>query len=306
MQLAALVWLMAILTFAASTQSSEAQASQPQAPQASTSPVTKHSVATAAATSELPRGQKLILKDGTFQFVREYSVEGDRVRYYSLDTHEWEAMPAALVDWDKTKAEQAQEQKHDAAIVSAIDAREKEKSAQTLDVDASIEVGPKVFLPPDVGLFAFDGKTVSTVPQAEIQSALNKRKFVEKVLVPVPIIPTEQNVTIAGTRAKFRLTTGQPEFYMRTADGREPAIDLIRVKVKGDRREVENVDTAMGSQHEKRDSMALQRWTVAPGVYRFTLGQSLTPGEYVIAENVGDQGVSMYVWDFGVDGSAKK
>ncbi|MGH9648677.1 MAG: hypothetical protein ACRD4E_17890, partial [Bryobacteraceae bacterium] len=31
------------------------------------------------------RGQKLVLKDGSFQLVREYAVQGDRVRYYSLD-----------------------------------------------------------------------------------------------------------------------------------------------------------------------------------------------------------------------------
>src|SRR5690348_18002990 len=49
------------------------------------------------------RGQKLVLKDGSFQLVREYEVNGDRIRYYSLDTHEWEEMPASLVDWDATK-----------------------------------------------------------------------------------------------------------------------------------------------------------------------------------------------------------
>src|SRR5689334_13883842 len=31
----------------------------------------------------LPKGKKLILTDGTFQIVREYHREGDRVRYYS-------------------------------------------------------------------------------------------------------------------------------------------------------------------------------------------------------------------------------
>ena len=29
----------------------------------------------------LPKGKKLVLTDGTFQLAREYSVEGDRVRY---------------------------------------------------------------------------------------------------------------------------------------------------------------------------------------------------------------------------------
>src|ERR1700685_4168817 len=59
----------------------------------------------ATASTKLPRGQKLILKDGTFQLVREYQVDGDRVRYYSLDSSQWEAMPADMVDWDATKKE---------------------------------------------------------------------------------------------------------------------------------------------------------------------------------------------------------
>ena len=48
---------------------------------------------------------KLYLKDSSYQMVREYHVEGDRVRLYSTDRDEWEEMPAALVDLEKTKAE---------------------------------------------------------------------------------------------------------------------------------------------------------------------------------------------------------
>src|SRR5580704_14049972 len=51
----------------------------------------------------LPRGKKLMLKDGTFQLVREYQLDGDRVRYYSIDQRDWQEIPAALVDWDATK-----------------------------------------------------------------------------------------------------------------------------------------------------------------------------------------------------------
>ena len=43
-----------------------------------------------------------MLKDGSFQLVREYAVQGDRVRYYSLDRSQWEEIPSDLVDWDAT------------------------------------------------------------------------------------------------------------------------------------------------------------------------------------------------------------
>ena len=33
---------------------------------------------------------KLYLKDGSFQVVREYQVQTDRVRYYSIERSDWE------------------------------------------------------------------------------------------------------------------------------------------------------------------------------------------------------------------------
>ena len=49
-----------------------------------------------AKPNEIPRGKKLILKDGTFQVVREYQRNGDRVRYFSAERGDWEEIPAAL------------------------------------------------------------------------------------------------------------------------------------------------------------------------------------------------------------------
>jgi len=57
-----------------------------------------------------------------------------------------------------------------------------------------------------------------------------------------------------------------------------------------------------GMSDEKRDAVPIQRWQVAGGVFRYTLGQTLAPGEYAIAELVQDEGSGLYVWDFGVDG----
>ena len=39
---------------------------------------------------------KLYLKDGGYQLVREYTVEGDKLRYYSVERSDWEEMPVAL------------------------------------------------------------------------------------------------------------------------------------------------------------------------------------------------------------------
>src|SRR5579863_165182 len=47
---------------------------------------------------------KLYLKDGSYQLVKSYQIEGDRVRYYSLDRSQWEEVPLSLVDFTATQA----------------------------------------------------------------------------------------------------------------------------------------------------------------------------------------------------------
>jgi hypothetical protein len=259
---------------------------------------------TSPAIPKFPRGKKLMLKDGNFQLVREYQVDGDRVRYYSLDRSQWEEIPSALVDWDATRRVEAEEAERDASAVRKIEKQEKARLAEPIDIDASLEAAPGVFLPPGEGLFAFDGRAILRLAQAEISSKINKRKAVEKVLVPIPIVPTRHMISISGTRARSRVKYAQPEFYMRTGDRREPELELVRAQVHGDAREIQKVDQLFGEQRATGETLPLQRWLVADGVYRFTLGQSLEPGEYALIEVVRTESLSLYVWDFGVDRSA--
>jgi len=258
----------------------------------------------APTPSALPRGKKLFLKDGSYQLVREYKIEGDRVRYYNLDSSSWEAMPADLVDWDATKKAEAEQAQRDASLVSKVHTQEENRVIPPLDIDASLEVAPGVFLPPGDHLFEFDGKSILPLSQAETSSKLSKGRLLEQVMVPIPIVPSRQNVSIQGERAKFRLRNDQPEFYIRTADAREPHLELIRAKPHGGTRLIEHLDELLGQKQEFRDALPMQKWEVARGVYRFTLSQPLAPGEYALAEVLDEEGISLYVWDFGVDAGA--
>jgi hypothetical protein len=269
--------------------------SQPEQPQSAVSP----------DPSALPRGKKLFLKDGSFQLVRDYRVEGDRIRYYNIDSSQWEEMPASLVDWEKTKQVEADQAKRDAALVNKVHTQEEARIVKPLDIDASLEAAPGVFLPPGEGVFAFDGKAVLQVAPAEPNFKTDKKRQIEKVLSPIPIVPSRHSVLIQGVRAKVRLKASQPEFYMRTTQEGDPDLALVPAKVHGTTRQIANVDEIFKMQQASMQPLLLQRWDVAKGVYRFTLGQTLNSGEYALVEVVpgktdADQ-LSIYVWDFGVD-----
>lgn len=248
----------------------------------------------------MPRGKKLALKDGTFQLVREYQVIGDRVRYYSLDSSQWEEIPAILVDWEATKKIEAEEAQRDEAFAARAHLREQGRRAEALDVDASLEVAPGIFLPSGEGLFLFDGRSVALVAQAQTTSALNKKRMIEKVLVPIPL-STRHNVSVEGPHATFRIHDLQPEFYKRSANGIAPALQLIRAKVHNGNREFERLDEIFGEREVSVKEVPIQIWEIAPGLYRFTLGQGLVPGEYGIAEAIPGKSMEIYLWDFGVD-----
>jgi hypothetical protein len=252
----------------------------------------------------LPRGKKLMLTDGSFELVREYKIEGDRVKYYNLDSSQWEQMPASMVDWDATKKVEADEAARDAALVAKVHKQDTARAATPLDIDASLEVAPGIFLPPGDHLFVYDGKTVVPLPQADTDSKLSKGHYIAQVMVPIPIIPTRHVISIPGAHAKLRVGARRLEFYVRVSDGRKPDLVLIRTKVHGESRHLENLDQMFDQSVEVRDAVPMQTWDVAGGVFRFTLGQELTPGEYAVAEMIQDHGASLYVWDFGVDGSA--
>ncbi len=246
-----------------------------------------------------------MLKDGTFQLVREYHVDGDRVRYYSIDQMGWEEIPEALVDWDATRKMEIGDAKRNLDLIAEARKTDIARNAEPLDIDASIEIAPKVFLPGGAGLFEFDGKGIYPLAPAEPDIKYSMTQRVKQVLVPIPIVPTRHTVSLDGERAKFRMHSTSVEFYMRTADGHEPNLELIRAKIHGGKRSLENLDQLFGQkQASGRIALPLLRWEIAKGVYRFTVYQSLEPGEYAVAETIESGGTQVYLWDFGVDPGA--
>jgi len=266
----------------------------------------------------LPRGKKLVLKDGSFQLVRDYQRIGERVRYMSAERGEWEEIPASMVDWDETAKAAAAEKSAEEALAKKIHAQEQAQIIEpVLDVDASLQVAPGVFLPSGEGMFLIDGKYVMHLEQVGSQVKTDKKQFLKQVLSPIPIVSSKHNVQIPGSHSTIRMSNPQVEFYLREAPSDPdrttailkssrpgesgPEVELVRAIVKGNSRQLESIRSLFGEELEqKRTTISLQRWEVAPTVYRFTLSGPLPPGEYALAEILPD-GMNMYVWDFGVD-----
>ncbi len=267
----------------------------------------KSPAATKQIPAAIPKGKKLILSDGTFQMAREYTVEGDRVRYWSVERSQWEEIPATLVDWDATHKAETQQVAQDAELKAKIHASNLTQLTKDIDVDRSLEIKPGLFLPDAVGFYALDrNKNVRGMKQSTAEIKTSTGREVEKILSGVPLIPGKRTMYIPGEHAAMRLATSEPEFFMRPADQREPRFRLLRAQVKGGHRIIDSVSVEFtGQEKHNATDIEIQTWTPASGVFRYTVDQRLEPGEYAFVEMTGD-GISGYVWDFGIDSQGEK
>jgi hypothetical protein len=271
-----------------------------------------------------PRGLKLVLSDGSYQMVREYERKGERVRYYSMERGAWEELPASMVDWTATAKTEAEVDKESSALVEKVHKQEEVRNMENVtDIDASLRVGDGMFLPSGEGMFLVEGKSIRILDQVGAATKNDGKRVVAQILSPVQMVPGKQTVIIQGAHSVVRLRTNQPEFYLREpppmdpettssiqrsrrASESGPDVELVKAKVGRNKRELESITTLFGETvKENVEQISVQRWEIAPNVYRFTLSQTLPPGEYVLAE-VLDGGLNMYVWDFGVDEAVGK
>lgn len=278
--------------------------------------------ATTEKKSEVyPRGLKLMLTDGTYQLVREYQRNGEHVRYFSMERGAWEELPASLVDWNATAKAEAEMARQSAELVEKVHKQEAARRMDNVtDIDASLRVGDGAFLPSGEGMFVVEGKTIRILDQAESGMKTDKMRVIAEILSPVKAVPGKQTIVMQGAHAVVRLKTNSPEFYLREAPpdpnstsaiqrsrrtgDAGPDVELVKTKVGRNSRVLESISSIFGQAvSEDMNVISMQRWEVAPNVYRFTLSQPLPPGEYVLAE-VLEEGLNLYVWDFGLDAAA--
>ena len=245
--------------------------------------------------------QKLCMKDGTFQIVSSYEVQGDRVRYFSVERGEWEEVPTHLVDFDATK--RAVEETQAAHQKQIEEAKEIEKQRFYKPPDQGIEVVPGMRLPGDDGIFTVEGKRLVRLPLSSGEVVTDKKRAAMVLAVPLPVVKTRSLVLLVGPKATIRLNDPWPEFYVQSAAGLGTRLELVRLKSGKESRVLENVDTARGKNGkstEERTMVSLQRKQIAANIYALKPLQPLEAGEYALGEVVDDK-LSLDVYDFGYE-----
>jgi len=244
---------------------------------------------------------KLCMKDGSYQMVSSYEVQGDRIRYFSIERSEWEEVPAALVDLDATRG--AQEEAKAAEKKRVEEAKGIDQERFYKPPETGMEVAPGLHLPGDDGIFTVDGRRVVRLVQSTSEPVTDKRRAAMVLAVPLPVVKTRSLVVLEGAKATIRLSDPLPVFYVQSADGLGAKLELVRLKPGKETRVVEDVETSRGKSGkatEERTTVELERKQVAPNIYTLKPLHALEAGEYALGELVGEK-LNLEVWDFGYE-----
>ena len=233
---------------------------------------------------------KLYLKDGTYQLVREYKVENDRVRLLSTDRGEWEEIPVELVDLEKTQAEI---KRHEESVREEAAASAAEDKAER---DARKEVEQ---IPATEGVYLIEGGKLIPVKPGESKIVTDKKRSVLKVLSPIPLVSGKATLELDGPHAPAGTANREPEFYIRLSA--EERFGIVRMSEHKGNRVVEKLTIVPVSKEtvEEPDLVATFRKQVADGLFKIWPEKPLEPGEYAVVEYT-DGKVNMQVWDFFV------
>lgn len=239
---------------------------------------------------------KLYLKDGTYQLVREYQMEQDRVRFFSIDRDEWEEVPASLVDLDRTKAEIKQREENAREEAAAADAEEKAEREARKEVER---------VPQEEGVYLIEDDKLTPIKVGESKIVNNKGRNVLRVISPVPMVTGKATLELDGPHAPQGTANRSPEFYIRLSQ--DERFGILRMSEHKGNRVVEKLTIMPITKEtqEEPDLVEIFRQQVADGLFKIWPQKPLVPGEYAVVEYTEGK-VNMQVWDFFIaPGSGK-
>jgi len=234
---------------------------------------------------------KLYLKDGSYQIVREYKTESDRVRFYSIERSEWEEIPLEMVDLKRTESE-ANERKAELEKDSKMIAAE-EKVEREMEKEVSR-------IPQDPGVYWIDGKETKVIKVGEVSVHTNKGRSVLAKLSPIPAVSGKGTLELQGAHSPNVFTNGEQEFFIQLSDTER--FGIARITTKAAVRIVENL-TFMPITKEVVEEPTMvetfQKQLTPDGLYKIWAKEALPPGEYAVVEYTEGK-LNMQVWDFAI------
>ncbi|MGA8432817.1 MAG: hypothetical protein WB729_23530 [Candidatus Sulfotelmatobacter sp.] len=286
-----------------------------------------------SSAQELSR--RLILKDGTYQLITKYEVKGERVRYYSAERDDWEELPKSLVDWAATEKYE-KDRAAGAAVPEAVQLDKEIDAEKEVDASKMPEIAPGLRLPEESGVFLLD--SYKGEPQlVEVQQTAGDVNHDTKSNIfrgaINPIAGVRQTIELAGAHASIQSHVDVPSIYIKVDEstnspqhpddssssgrsaGQTPQqpqqpqqarvpfdrFRIIHAQLKNGKRILGDVKRAVNgkvSQDESFVKTTIDR--VTGGWLKVTPTESLVKGEYALVE-MSEEGMNLYVWDFGVN-----
>lgn len=235
---------------------------------------------------------KLYTTDGEYQVVREYHVEGDRVRFYSVDRSDWEEVPASVVDLKRTEAESA-------AKKEVVDRRAKAFDEEAEAARAEREELAKI--PQDSGVYRVENGELRTFKVADLISHTPKGNTALRIISPIPIVAGKVTVEVAGEHSASTVHENRPEFYFQLDS--QQSFGMIRLTPQKGIRIVEHMEIVPISKEIVEDRDSVQIFTKQlPGenFYKVWPQEPLAAGEYALIEYLEGKG-ELRVWDFTIE-----
>ena len=239
---------------------------------------------------------KLYLKDGGFHLVREYQVQTDRVRYYSVERSQWEEIPLDLVDLKRTGSEMGERQ---AQLAEETKVVVEEEKAQR-DIRAEV-----ARIPQDPGVYYVEDNTVKPIKVAESKVHNNKGRNVLKVLSPLPVVTGKATLELDGLHSQNILTNPEQEFYIQIST--EERFGIVKLTPEHGIRIVEKITVIPVTKEVVEEPVEVQvfrKQMTQDGLYKLWPMKPMEPGEYAVVEFTAGK-TNMQVWDFAIKPAGK-
>lgn len=290
----------------------------------------------------LAKNHRLILKDGTYQLVRQYTIVGDRVRYLSLERGDWEEMPVDLVDWEATRKWELDhvapsDEEASPAMKAAADIDKEETEERALEKARMPEVAKGLELPDEDGVFALDTYqgTPELVELTPVDLDMNAKNR-HGLSTLNPLATSKANLELDGAHAKVHLHVNDPAIYLslNVVDDHESVLShpmtvqtdsakavnggkhgahsaqsgfaIVRLDERRAVRVVGAIHVSRTGQVTQDENVIPTKVEIVPGKHWLKI-QPQQPleigGEYAIVEIVSPSEISQSVWDFRVNPS---